>query len=214
MSIQKKIEETLNRSVCGGWDRGFLESILDQIAKGRDLSVKQKQTMGKVLARNSEEDQAKHISWESVYEAEHKSNALILASYHVQQPYYKPMAQDILSDRIPERSKFLRMYDNKYSKKVLSQYAAPAKYELGDYLQPRARFDPHKNIEIAGYDLMWSAKKALVGNFSTKGGFVLKVCREIHSAAKGSKRYKILPIGTTTPIIVEERFLKKVKAQN
>jgi len=31
---------------------------------------------------------------------------------------------------------------------------------------------------------------------------------EIQSAAKGAKRYKLLPIGETTPIIVEERFLK------
>ena len=191
-----------------------MESILDQITKGRDLSVKQKQTMGKVLARNSEEHQAKHINWESVYEAQYKLDAMILASYHVQQPYYKPMAQDILSDRIPERGKFLRMYDNKYSKKVLSQHTAIAKYELGDYLQPRARLDPYKNIDIVGRDLMWAAKKTLVDNFSTKGGFVLKVCQEIHSAAKGSKRYKILPIGTTIPIVVEERFLKKAKVPN
>ena len=59
-NMKAKIEEVLSRSVCGGWDRGFLESILEQIAKGRDLSVKQKQTLGKVLARNNEEAQAIH----------------------------------------------------------------------------------------------------------------------------------------------------------
>jgi len=52
MSMEQKITETLSRSVCGGWDRGFLESILDQLAKGRNLSVKQKQSIGKVLARH------------------------------------------------------------------------------------------------------------------------------------------------------------------
>jgi hypothetical protein len=214
MLIQKKIEEALNRSVCGGWDRGFLESILDQIAKGRDLSVKQRQTMGKVLARNTSDDQARHANWESVYEAEYKTIAMSLASYHVRQPYYKPMAEDILRGRTPERSKFLRMYDNKYSKKVLSQHSAPPKYELGDYLQPRASFDAHKNIEIEGVDLMWSTKISIVDNFKKKGGFVVKVCHEIHSAAKGAKRYKILPIAATIPIVVEERFLKRGKVRD
>jgi len=214
MSTQKKIEEALNRSVCGGWDRGFLESILDQISKGRDLSAKQKQTLGKVLARNTSDAQAKHANWESVYETEYKTTATILAFYHVRQPYYKPMAQDILLDRIPERNKFLRMYDNKYSKKVLGQHRAPPKYDLGDYLQPRASCDAHKNIEIEGHDLMWSTKTALVDSFKKKGGFVVKVCHEIHSAAKGAKRYKLLPIGATMPLVVEERFLKRGKVHN
>ena len=31
--------EALSRSVCGGWDRGFLESILEQIGRGRKLSA-------------------------------------------------------------------------------------------------------------------------------------------------------------------------------
>ena len=63
-----KIEETLSRSVCGGWARSFLESILEQIAKGRDLSVKQRQTLGKVLARNNQEAQKVHENWSDVYE--------------------------------------------------------------------------------------------------------------------------------------------------
>ena len=44
-NAKTSIEAALSRSVCGGWDRSFLESILEQIAKGRDLSVKQKQTL-------------------------------------------------------------------------------------------------------------------------------------------------------------------------
>ena len=115
--IKAKIEETLSRSVCGGWDRGFLESILEQLAKGRDLSVKQKQTLGKVLARNDKEAQKVHDNWADVYEKESKSKALVLAAYHTHQPYYKPMSADILRGMVPERGKFLRMYDNKYSKK-------------------------------------------------------------------------------------------------
>ena len=207
-NMKAKIEEVLSRSVCGGWDRGFLESILEQLTKGRDLSVKQKQTLGKVLARNNEEAQAIHESWSETYATEYKKDALVLAAYHAHQPYYRPMSADILAHKVPERKKFLRMYDNKYSKKVLSQHDAPAKYKVGDYLLPRSNFDSHKHVEFES-DMLWSSQNQTIKNFQKRGGFVLKVCGDIRSAAKGAKRYKLLPVGESTPVIVEERFLKK-----
>jgi hypothetical protein len=111
MNTEKKITDALSRSVCGGWDRGFLESVLEQISKGRELSIKQKQTLGKVLARNNEDSQSAHDDWEAVYSSEYKQAAQILAAYHMRQPYYKPMATDILAGRVPERTKFLKMYE-------------------------------------------------------------------------------------------------------
>ena len=203
-----KIEAALSRSVCGGWDRGFLESILVQYAKGRTLSVKQKQTLGKVLARNTEEAQKTHENWACTYEDEYKTVAHILASYHQHQPYYKPMALDIIAGKVPNRAKFLRMYDNKYSKKVLSQHSAAPKYAVGDYLYPRSAFNSYQNAEFET-DMVWANQNGIIQNFKKRGGFVLRVCYEIRSAAKGAKRYKLLPIGETTPIIVEERFLKR-----
>jgi len=212
MTIQKKIEEALSRSVCGGWDRGFLESILQQIEKGRDFSVKQKQTLGNVLARNTPEDQIKHENWSTIYEKEYQANARVLAAYHMCQPYYKPMAQDILNGNVPERSKFLRMYDNKYSKKVLGQHGAPPKFELGSYLMPRSAFDSYKNVDWPS-DMVWANQNRIVQNFKKRGGFVIEIREEIMSHAKGAKRYKLLPIGETSPIIVEERFLKAAPKQ-
>ncbi len=207
MSIEKKIEECLSRSVCGGWDRGFLESILEQTAKGKNLSVKQKQTLGKVLARNTPEHQQQHENWGSVYEKEHKADATILAKYHIHQPYYRPLASDILNGQVPERGKFLRMLNNKYSKKVLTEYKKESRYSERDYVVPRASFNEYKNVEypIAGD---WVSNKSIIQNFKKRGGFVLSVEEDIRNAAKGSKRYKILTIGESRPLIVEERFLK------
>ena len=205
-----KIEEALSRSVCGGWDRSFLESILDQLGKGRDLSVKQKQTLGKVLARNNEEAQTTHENWSQVYETEYKKNAQVLADYHMHQPYYKPMSQDILSGKVPERNKFLRMYENKYSKKVLAQHATPAKYEVGAYIVPRANFDSYKHVDFPS-DMIWPEQNKVVKQLMSKGGFILQICPTIRSSAKGAKRYKILPVGATIPVIIEERFIKTPK---
>ena len=97
MTDQKKIEEALSRSVCGGWDRSFLESILQQRDKGRSLTAKQNQTLGKVLARNSKEAQAIHENWSNEYHDEYYAAAKVLAAYHTRHAYYRPMAADILS---------------------------------------------------------------------------------------------------------------------
>ena len=161
--LKTKIEATLSRSVCGGWDRGFLESILEQTAKGRDLSVKQKQTLGKVLARNDKEAQKIHDSWAETYQKEYLSDALVLAAYHTLQPYYRPMASDILSGKVPERNKFLRIHSNKYSAKVLQQAAAVAKYSTGDYLIPRSNFDSYKHIQFES-DMLWSSQNNTITN--------------------------------------------------
>ena len=206
MSMEKKITDTLSRSVCGGWDRGFLESILDQISKGRPLSPKQKQTLGKVLARNTRESQTFHEAWASIYETEYKSAAMVLGAYHMRQPYYKAMASDILMGRLPERAKFLRMYDNKYSKKVLREHAKGARYEKNAHVFPRAAFSAYKGAEIT--NVPWNVQSDTIDKFKKRGGFILEIKPEIYSHAKGSKRYKILPIGATFPLIIEERHLK------
>ena len=205
--LQRQIEAALSRPVCGGWDRGFLVSVLEQSAKGKTLTVKQKQTLGKVLARNDETAQALHENWSSVYEKEYKQNALVLAAYHTHQPYYKPMAADILAHKVPERGKFLRMYENKYSKKVIIQHAATPKYKAGDYVRPRTSFDPYRHIEQPA-DMAWPTRNTVTKNFKDRGGFILSVLSEIRSHAKGAKRYKILPVGATMPVSVEERFIK------
>lgn len=206
MSMEQKITETLSRSVCGGWDRGFLESILDQLAKGRNLSVKQKQSIGKVLARNTDDAQAVHNSWQTEYIEKYKKDGIVLATYHSRQPYYKPMAADILADRVPENKKFLRMYNNKYSRKVLVAHAQPPRYAVNSHVRARTSLNAYKDIEINS--VAWTTQSLVVEKFKRYGGFIMEVRPEIYSHAKGSKRYKILPIGATIPLIIEERHLK------
>ena len=134
MNTAKKIESALSLAVCGGWDRKFLESVLSQIEKGRDLSVKQRQALGKVLARNTPEADTQHASWAVIYDREHKAAAKILAMYHIHQPYYRPMSKDILKGIVPGRNKYLRMADNKYSKKVLHEAERAPRFDTNTYV--------------------------------------------------------------------------------
>jgi hypothetical protein len=203
---EKKIDEALSRPVCGGWDRDFLQSILGQLSKGRTLSSKQKQTLGKVLARNTQEDQSMHDRWQEDYMNHYQADAVVLAEYHARQAYYKPMAADILNRKVPQRARFLRMYNNKYSQKVLAEQKKEAKYGLSAHVGPRSTFNAYKHVEAQ--DLAWTDRSTSIDRFKRHGGFVLEILRDVYSHAKGSKRYKILPIGATIPLIIEERHLK------
>ncbi len=46
-------------------------------------------------------------------------------------------------------------------------------------------------------------------NFKARGGIIITTDDKIHSAAKGAKRYLVLPFGSAETYWVEERFLKK-----
>jgi hypothetical protein len=208
--FQNDIELALSRTVCAGWDRGFLESILAQILKKKALSNKQRKMLSEVLQRTDESSQLTHNNWATEYEKKYRDDATALAKYHQRQPYYRAMSSDIISNKVPDRNKFLKMHANRYSQKVLEQHRATPKYNVGDYLVVRASFDSYKCVELEG-DLVWSSQNKIVQGFENRGGFVLEIKDGIRSAAKGAKRYKLLPVGGTTPLVVEERYLKKAR---
>ena len=209
--MEQLIKETLSRTICTGWDRGFLESIMQQLGRGRNLSVKQNDMLGKVLDRNTPEQQKVHNAWGDTYREKYSEKANVLAKYYSRQSYYREMAQTILNNEVPERTRFMRMLENKYAQKVLTEYEAIPKYEIGSLVTGRANFDQY----VVDYgtpkgqrELPWPHRKICVENFLRRGALIIDVDNKIFSAAKGAKRYKVLPIGSPTPFFVEERFIK------
>ena len=208
-----QIEETLGRSVCGGWDRTFLESITGQIEKGKMLTARQKTVLGRVLSQNTEKDEHHMESWKEEYQTLYDEEALTAAYYHLQHPYYNGLAEDIVKGRVPRRKHFIKMMNNKYTQKVLREHRKVPHFKPGAYIRNKTNFkrvnmsftkteDPREKF------LDWSEKRNTFLDFMKKGGLIIAVDNEIHSAAKGSKRYKILAIGHSLPFYVEERFLK------
>ena len=207
-ATSEQIKEAMVLPVCTGWDRGFLESVLSQIDKGRRLSARQNEILEQVLARNTTEDQQRHERWEGDYISHYQERAKIVAVYYARQPYYRDIAKDILNDVIPDHKQFIRMFENKYAKKVLEEFDRPAKYERGTYVMPRANFSSRSADFGDGAVLPWADSNNVVTKFDKNGGFIMEVCKEIYSSAKNSKRYKILPVGATIPFTVEERHIK------
>ena len=117
--VVNEIKSSLMRPVCSGWDRGFLESVLEQIDRGRTLSPKQMSTLNQDLERNSPDAQKEHEVWADVYMREHQSDAEVLARYYKSTGYFQQLAHAILSGEVPEHKSFMKMRNNKYARKVL-----------------------------------------------------------------------------------------------
>jgi hypothetical protein len=207
----EQIKECLSRPVCTGWDRGFLESVLGQLERGRTLSEKQGSTLQSVIDRNDSEAQRAHEQWETVYESEHKEDAMVLAYYYTHTAYFRNIATDISQGIVPERRSFLKMKDNKFAQRVLEEYRSEAKFTIGDLVTARAGMS-RSSMNFGENPVDFVTADAIMLMFMKRGGFIIERTNKIVSAAKGAKMYKILPIGGTIPFFIEERKLKRKKS--
>jgi hypothetical protein len=176
--------------------------------RGRQLSTRQQEVLTDVLARNTPADQMEHDNWTANYITTHQTRAKVVAAYYSRSPYYKAMAKEILAGHVPDHRAFTKMMNNKYAAKILTEYDRDPRYSTADHVGPRATFDSrHAEFDCESGN-PWNTRQATLAKFQKNGGFIIEVCKEIYSAAKNSKRYKILPIGTSLPFIIEERYLK------
>jgi len=199
---------------CTQWAEGFADSIRDQIKRGRTLSERQKATCNKILKENSKEANRELANWATEYNTHHKKKAKQIATYYNVQSggYFRDLVRIILADEVPPRGKYLKMRNNKYAKKVLAEIERKPRFSTEDHIIPNSKFQEGYSFNAAmmscrnntGY-VSGNEKR----NFRVRGGVIIDVDDKIHSAAKGAKRYLVLPFGSAETYWVEERFLKK-----
>jgi len=187
-----EIQDVLDRTEEGSWDRSFLESIRQQAHAGRSLSSRQLQTFTKIKAANTSEMVGKRKEWAATYTTQHRETGRVVAWYYLKTGYYLDMARAIIYEDayIPPMDAFKKMTENKYACKVIEAWKATPKYPLGSAVMVRAR-----------------ASTARLPH----GGVVISTTEPILSAAKGAKRYKVLPFGKAEAILCEERDLKVLR---
>ena len=199
---------------CSQWADGFADSIRDQITKGRTLSDRQKATCHKILKENSKEANRELANWESEYNMHHKKKAIQIATYYKAQTggYFGALVASILADQVPPRGKYLKMRNNKYAKKVLAEIERKPRFSTEDHIEPNSKFQTgysFKHPMMSGRNGDTYVTGDEKSNFKARGGIIIDVDDKIHSAAKGAKRYLVLPFGSAETYWVEERFLKK-----
>ena len=199
--VEKSFPEKLkhiynNLHLLTDWQRGFLESIEKQYERKNKLTINQLSVLKNIEDRVSPESIVKHDEWIASYNAEKRQNAQICAEYYKETGYFTTLAARILVDPefIPSEKSYRKICENKYAKKVLESSRSEPKFATGSFVLFRTTA-PFTHQHQAG----------------ERPCVVLSTDGKIQSSAKGSKPYKVLPLGKTTIIKCEERHLKKFR---
>lgn len=210
--IYDRLGKITGLPTCSQWAKGFADSICEQITKGRTLSDRQKVVCYKILKENNEEAQESLANWHEEYNTKFKSLGYKISSYYQAQGggYYGNVATPVLAGKVPERRAFLKMINNKYAKKVIAEIERKPRFSTDDHIIPNSKFltgysATNRMICTRSGQLPY---KEIRESFKARGGIILGVDEKIVSAAKGSKRYIVLPFGATEVYLVEERYLK------
>jgi len=174
----------------------FIRSLALSYKRNDGITEKQYQAFMKVeKAYFDSIIESRDPNWVENYNAEKREKARIIAEYYVQNPpWYGDVSHKILTidDFIPPEPQYKKMVENAYSEKVLASHYSEPRFQVGDYVSLRKQ---HKS----------GIEKMDDGIFA-----VLQVAPEaVSTAAKGTKKYKILPMNSVETYIVEERWLKK-----
>jgi len=196
--------------VASEWAKGFSTSIIEQLNKGRKLSEKQMVYVNKIIEQNSESALAEAAEWETIYREKYEKDAKYLAGYYMTTSYFRSIVNSIVSGEVPSRRGFLKMYGNKYAKKILAEREKPARFDARTHVMGNAKYRQDKLVWTPNND-DWRLRSEAVRQFEKHGGFIVGVDKTIRSAAKGNKVYKILPVAGKIIIYLEERFLKKAR---
>ena len=181
------------------WEFGFAASVLDQY-KRRNLSDHQHAIVDKILAKHDPAVVKARNTWRDSFDEEKQALARQAAEYYtVNPPYFGDVARKILNDPayIPSEKSFNKMTQNKYVQRWIAQREAGATFEKGQLV----RFRRNNDVSMS-----------LGSKYRGQLGVVLSVGTDDQvSAVKGSRPYKVLPVGTMNTLSVCEKFLMRSK---
>jgi hypothetical protein len=186
-----------NESLTDG-DLTFANSLKNQYVRYKNLSEKQQSALVGMFDRYSPEGQKKASEWKDDYNKNHKQEAKIAAHYYLSNPpYFGTVSQRIIDEEgfIPSLRQFNKLTKNKYASRVIESTLAEPKFKVDDVVELRANAPFHSSS-------MRNDNK----------GFIIEVdSKPVTSAARSSKNYLVLPVGSVETVHIEERFMKRVK---
>jgi hypothetical protein len=182
------------------WDFGFMESLQEQITKGRTLSGNQERHLHQIEGRFSDEALAARGAWETTWDDEKEQKFTIALRYYRKTGYYSNLVNrhlDVEDKRIgiPLEKDYNKLVNNKYAQGVIANVMSDPKFPVGSTAIFRASAGyQRKNVPV----------------------IILKNCDPdnllyVRSHARGAKPVQVLMVGSAEPIWTEERMLKNPK---
>ena len=193
-TILERIENILEIPFMHESTKQFLKSVYEQCNKNGNLTEAQSKAVKKIEEKYSLETVVDYENWKCQYDNEKKKIATICAHYYkANPPYFSELGRKILQnpDFIPTEKQYRSMCENNFSKKVVRETTSDPKFKVGQLVKGR------KSAPLSIVDCFFSVIE--IGTVP------------VTSAAKGAKKYILLPLGKTKIVECEERFLKKTK---
>ena len=136
---QQTVDKLIGHALLTTWEQGFIESVSDQLKRGRTLSSNQERVVNRCIEKTTPEKVAEREEWAKEYRAKHRETALLCAHYYKEQGYFHNMVQNLMDkeDFVPSRENYTKMCENKYAKRVIENSKAPFQFGLGDLAQVR-----------------------------------------------------------------------------
>lgn len=150
---QTVIENLIDNTLLNDWERGFIESVLDQFKKRGQLSNNQERIIKRCLDKTSADKVAEQEKWEAGYDADKRRIAKVIAEYYTEAGYFTNWATKILAKPdtyvLPEKT-WVKMCKNRYAKKVLANLEAPKLFEVGGLATVRKAVNHNHLHAVAG----------------------------------------------------------------
>ena len=136
---QQQVEKLIGHNLLSQWEKGFIESVNDQMKRGRTLSSNQERIVNRCIEKTTPEKVAEGEEWAKEYRANHREIALICARYYKAEGYFTFLSTSILEDEnfVPSKQQFTKMCENKYAKRVIENSKSPFQFGLGDLAKVR-----------------------------------------------------------------------------
>jgi len=176
------------------WDFGFASSLRDQAQEGRNLSPRQTDILEEIEGNYSDKVLAANKDWEEVWDADKAQRLQIVAAYYYRNGYFQSIVSSAMGDPewVPTEKQYSAITGNKYAQAVLTNSLDEPKFAAASMVEFR------------------KAARVSYG-LGGKPAMILRALPEVLTHARGGKRYEVIPIGSATPVICEERDLKKAK---
>ena len=216
MKKQKEIIKSLlelNTAECNisSWQRGFLKSILSQLETSKySLTPNQERVLSEVCAQNTPERLHSIQEWKVSYlGSEYLQEAFkVCVQYYSSTGYFSSIVADYCTtkDYIPPEKTYKKICENKYAKKVLESHFSEPLYPEGSAIQVR------KGNKVNSDAVLANIHNGGYMSSSVDFAIVLESdAQPIHRAAKGSKIYRILPVGVPKSYYVHESDIKRAR---
>jgi len=193
-----RLEKIRDETLLDHRSKEFLGSLLEFFNKKGGLTANQLVAFEKIESRFSPEEKAKLEVWKEEYLKNHVADTKIVAEYYSYSGYFSNLADNILKSEgfVPTRREYTKMVENKYAQKVLDAHRADPRFGVNQVVQIRST--ACRNV-----------LEQHLRHFRHRRCFVLANDLPIKNSTAGAKRYRLLPMGSSEPIELDEKHLMK-----